>query len=69
MGRVKKEREVLNYSYNNITKVFEIRKNNRYYGTVKTQKQAERFVELLKDNDWDYGKRWELKLQAIREAS
>ena len=63
-----KKREVKNYSYSNTLKVYDIRKRNRYYGTVKTKEQAERYVELLKQNNWNIEKRWELKLQAIKEV-
>ena len=38
-----------------------------FYGSFKDIRQADRMVELLKENDWDINKRDELKQQVLRE--
>lgn len=38
-----------------------------FYGNFKDIRQADRMVELLKENDWDINKRDELKQQVLRE--
>lgn len=55
------------YSYSHSTQDFKIWRNNKYYGSVKTLKQAQRFVELLNENNWDYSLRYELKKQVKKE--
>ena len=60
--------KVLNYSYCNTTKTYQIRKKSKYYGCFKNEKQARRFVELLRENDWDYNLKDELKEQVLMEV-
>ena len=38
-----------------------------YFGYFKDYRQAERMVELLKENDWDISLRTKLKEQVLRE--
>ena len=38
-----------------------------FYGNFKDIRQADRMVELLKENDWDINKRDELKQQVLEE--
>ena len=44
---------------------FQIVRRGKYYGYVKTRRQAERFVELMKECDWDYEKRYEVKKKVM----
>ena len=39
-----------------------------YFGYFKDIRQADRFVELLKENDWDRSKRKQLKEQVLNES-
>lgn len=55
------------YSYCTLNGYFQIVYKRRYYGCVKTKRQAERFVELMKECDWDYDKRDEVKKMVLRE--
>lgn len=55
------------YSWNVHTQHFSIVYKHRYYGCVKTANQAERFVELMKECDWDYGMRDEVKRKVMNE--
>lgn len=58
-----------NYSFCNTTKNYQIRKNGVYFGCVKKEQEARKFVELLKEKNWDYDLKDELRLQAIKEVS
>lgn len=60
--------KVLNYSFCNTTQSYQIRKNGKYYGNFKTEKQAQRFVELLRENNWDYNLKEDLKKQVLKEV-
>ena len=53
------------YSYNNHTKHYYIRRKGVYYGIVKTVAQAEKFVELMEECNWDYSKRVEIKKEVM----
>ena len=54
-----------NYYYNRYNDSFQIRRSGVYYGSVKTKSQAERFVELMKECNWDYDKRNEVKQRVV----
>lgn len=58
-----------NYSYCNLTKSFQIKKKGVYYGCCKTEKQAQRMVELFNENNWNVNLKDEVKKQAIQEAT
>lgn len=53
------------YSRNNLGTSFTIRYRQKYYGCVKTARQAERFVELMEECSWDYDKRDEVKKEVM----
>ena len=55
------------YSWCHGSNHFQIRRNGVYYGCVKTQEQAERFVMLMEDCDWDYTRRKEIKQEVMCE--
>ena len=43
-------------------------KNSRiYYGTFKTEREAQRCVELMKECGWDKEKRWEIRAKVKKE--
>lgn len=44
---------------------FQIVRRGKYYGYVKTRRQAERFVELMEECDWDMNMREEVKRRVI----
>lgn len=44
---------------------FQIVRRGKYYGYVKTRRQAERFVELMKECDWDMSMRDEVKKKVM----
>lgn len=46
-------------------KGFNIVKNGKYFGYVSTKDQAERFVELMKECDWDITRRKEVKRRVV----
>ena len=56
-----------NYHHNRWSGTYKITYGGKYFGTVKTKEQAERFVELMKECDWDYGKRWIVKEMVLNE--
>ena len=43
-------------------------KDSRYYGCVHSIEQAERFVELMKECNWDYSKRNEVKQRVVNDV-
>lgn len=44
---------------------FNIIKGGKYYGYVTTKNQAEKFVELMKECDWDMSMREEVKRRVV----
>lgn len=46
-------------------KGFNIIKGGKYYGYVSRRDQAERFVELMKECDWDMSMRKEIKRRVV----
>ena len=61
----RKRKPVKNFSYIRSGGTYQIHKNGRYYGHVRTYKQAERLVELLRENDWNIDLFNNLKKQVI----
>lgn len=57
-----------NYSFNHTSGSFDICKKGRYFGCVRTQRQAERMVELLRECGWDYSCRDEIKRRVLSEC-
>lgn len=55
------------YSRNTYRDSYVVKYKRRYYASVKTRQQAERFVELMKECDWDYSKRLEVKRKVMME--
>ena len=62
-----KKKTIKNYSHDNGCKNFHITKNNKYYACVKTEKQAQRMVELFRETDWDYSQRKMIKNKVLEE--
>lgn len=63
----RKRHQPVYYSYSHCSDDFKVWRNGNYYGTVKTLNQAKRFVDLLKEHDWDIRLKDELKQQALKE--
>lgn len=56
-----------NYVFNRKENVFQVRRNGEYYACFKQEKDAKRYVELMRENDWDKSKRWTLKEKVMME--
>ena len=56
-----------NYVYNRKEKTFQVRRNGEYYACFKKESDAKRYVELMRENDWDKSKRWILKEKVLEE--
>ena len=56
-----------NYVYNRKENVFQVRRNGEYYACFKRESDAKRYVELMRENDWDKSKRWTLKEKVLKE--
>ena len=56
-----------NYVYNRKENVFQVRRNGEYYACFKRESDAKRYVELMRENDWDKSKRWILKEKVMQE--
>ena len=56
-----------NYVYNRKEKTFQVRRNGEYYACFKRESDAKRYVELMRENDWDKSKRWILKEKVLKE--
>lgn len=71
--RYKDKRIVKNYTkirrkgYNYFMVCKFINNKDCYFATFKEEKQAQRMVELLRECDWDYSKRYELKEKVLSE--
>ena len=57
-----------NYSYHCLSNSYQVRKNGKYYGSVKTEAMAKRMVELFQECNWDMNKRVEVKKQVLKEC-
>ena len=56
-----------NYVFNRKENVFQVRRNGEYYAYFKRESDAKRYVELMRENDWDKSKRWILKEKVLKE--
>ena len=56
-----------NYVYNRKENVFQVRRNGEYYACFKKESDAKRYVELMRECDWDKSKRWILKEKVLKE--
>lgn len=54
-----------NYFYSRQYKGFIVRRKSKYYGCFKEEKNAERFVELMRECDWDFERRKEIKKRVL----
>ena len=45
-----------------------VAKRGVFYGYVRTARQAEEFVRRMKECDWDYDKRYEIKKEVMSSA-
>ena len=50
-----------NYHYNRTTKFFHVVRKNKFFAKFKTEEEAREFVRLMRECDWDYNRRFELK--------
>ena len=57
-----------NYVFNRKENVFQVRRNGEYYACFKQERDAKRYVELMRENDWDKSKRWTLKEMVLNGA-
>lgn len=65
--RAKKKKKPKYYYRSSNRPGFNIVKNKRFYGYVRTAKEAELFVYLMAEYDWDYSKRYIVK-QKVKEV-
>ena len=56
-----------NYSYNKFTKRWTVTYRETYYGCFHRKEQAVRFVELMRECNWDISRKKELKSKVIKE--
>ena len=56
-----------NYVYNRREKVFQVRRNGEYYACFKRESDAKRYVELMRECDWDKSRKDELRQRVLRE--
>ena len=64
----KKQKKKPKYYYRSSNRPgFNIVKNKRFYGYARTAKEAELFVYLMAEYDWDYSKRYIVK-QKVKEV-
>ena len=54
-----------NYFYSRQYKGFFVRKKARYYTCFKKEEDAKRYVELMRECDWDFNRRYELKEKVL----
>ena len=50
-----------NYHWNRETKSFHVVHCGKFYARLHDEEQARRFVDLMRECDWDYNRRFELK--------
>ena len=55
-----------NYSYNHHTKRWVVTYKMKYFTCFRKKEQAQRFVDLMRDCDWDKSRKDELKWKAIK---
>ena len=55
-----------NYHYSKRAKVFIVRYCDKYYACFKKEKDTKRFVECMRECDWDYSQRWTIKAKILR---
>ena len=60
-------REVKNYFFLRDKGVYVVRRCNQYYAYFKTEEQARKYVDLMRECDWDYNRRLELKERVLNE--
>ena len=58
-----------NYVYNRKENVFQVRRNGEYYACFKRESDDKRYVELMRENDWDKSKRWTLKEMVLNDRT
>ena len=56
-----------NYHFNRNTKCFHVVRKNRFYAKFRNEDEAREFVRLMRECDWDYSKRLELKERVLNE--
>ena len=54
-----------NYYYDKAHKMFHAKYREEYYGCFKTEDEVKRFVELMRECDWDKSRRHELKKKVL----
>ena len=63
----KKAKQQPKYWYRN-RRGFNVVRKRQYYGYFVTVRQAERFVELMREANWDYSKRLAIKARVMEEC-
>ena len=56
-----------NYAFMRREKMFHVKHKGRYYGCFKKEKDAQKFVELMRECNWDKSKSKELKEKVLKE--
>lgn len=56
-----------NYFYSRQYKGYFVRKKEKYYTCFKKEEDAKKFVELMRECDWDFNRRYELKRKVLNE--
>jgi len=53
------------YYWNRPARMWYIRYKNRYYACFKKETDAKKYVELMRECNWDYDQRWTLKRRVL----
>ena len=53
------------YYWNRPARMWYVRYKNRYYACFKKETDAKRYVELMRECNWDYNQRWSLKRRVL----
>lgn len=56
-----------NYFWNRRQKKWNVKYHSHYYACFKEEEHAKRFVELMREIDWDFERRYEIKRKVILE--
>ena len=54
-----------NYHWNHVAQMWYVRYKNKYYACFKKEADAKRYVELMRECNWDYKQRWSLKRRVL----
>ena len=54
-----------NYHWNRVARRFYVKYKDQYYACFKKESDAKRYVELMRECNWDYNQRWSLKRRVL----